>query len=859
MKRYSNEELLALGPQRTYAGASLAQIVFPLGGIGTGSVGLTGVGGLTNWEIFGRPNFGGALPRTFPIIWAKEKGKEAVCRILQGPVTPPHVGTGMGDPHENGEGFPHMDSCTFKGEYPFAWIDFASRKLPVKVRLEAYNPYIPSNPDDSGFPAAILRYTLTNPKHNPVSATVAWSLFNPVGSIGVAERDPHLASHVEFGLGQNVNEYVEEGGLRGLLMTSKKWPGDHPRFGSLALMTPEKSVTVLKYWSREGWFAPKHDFWDTFSSKGEFIDHDYDPSPDGQSDAGALGIRVRLKPGQVKTVTFYLAWHFPNFEKYWHAGACCGGDSGSTKPNKPTWKNYYATQFSSAVDVPTKLHAQERALYARTKLFHDALFSSTLPPQVLDAVSSQMAILKTATCLRLEDGTFYGFEGCCPGSGSCEGSCTHVWNYQQALPFLFPALERSMRSADYRHNLRDDGGMAFRINLPLGSPPNEFHACADGQMGGVIKTYRDWKISGDEAWLRHVWPRVKRALEYAWVQWDADRDGVMEGIQHNTYDIEFLGPNPMMAGFYLGALVAGAEMAEHVGDWEAAETYRAVYEKGRAWVDANLFNGEFYVQRYEPYVAPRYQFGEGCLADQMLGQWMTRLVGLGCVLDEKHVKQALKSVFKYNWRQDMSEHANAQRVYALNDDAGMLVCSWPHGGRPAVPFPYSDEVWTGIEYQVASHCIIEGLLLEGLTIVKGARDRHDGIRRNPWDEFECGHHYARAMSSYSLLLALSGFTFNRAAGTIGFAPQIHEDRFKTFWALDGVWGTYAQTARKATLSVLYGTLRLNRLDLPNFAQQGSVQLMLGQRVLSAEADAYGSITLSKTLTLKAGHALIISR
>jgi uncharacterized protein (DUF608 family) len=558
----------------------------------------------------------------------------------------------------------------------------------------------------------------------------------------------------------------------------------------------------------------------------------------------------------VKTVPFYLTWYMPNFEKYWHADCGCG----SCQPAaKPTWRNYYATQFSDALDVAVKLHTREKRLYDETRRFHDALFSTTVPPHVLDAVSSQMAILKTTTCVRLEDGTFYGFEGCAPGSGCCEGSCTHVWNYQQTLPFLFPSLERSMRSADYKYNMRADGGMGFRINLPLGAPPNEFHACADGQLGGIIKTYRDWKICGDDAWLRSVWPQVKRALEYAWAQWDADKDGVIDGVQHNTYDIEFLGPNPLTAAFYLGALTAGAEMADHLGEADNAEAYRAVCERGRAWVDANLFNGRFYVQKYDPEKAPRYQFGEGCLADQMLGQWITELAGLGYVLEEAHVKKALESIFRFNWKSDLSEHTNAQRVYALNDEGGLLLCSWPNGGRPAIPFPYSDEVWTGIEYQVASHCIMEDLVVEGLTIVKGARDRQDGIRRNPWDEFECGHHYARAMSAYGLLLALSGFTFNKGAGTIGFAPKVHAERFKTFWALDGVWGVYEQTRDTAVLSVLYGQIVLNRIDLPGFPKPGPVNAALERKVVPAEADVYGSITLRRALTIKAGRHLTIRR
>jgi hypothetical protein len=332
----------------------------------------------------------------------------------------------------------------------------------------------------------------------------------------------------------------------------------------------------------------------------------------------------------------------------------------------------------------------------------------------------------------------------------------------------------------------------------------------------------------------------------------------MTGIQHNTYDIEFHGPNPMMAGFYLGALLAASEIADHLGEPEKAAEYRAVFEQGRAWTEAHLFNGEHYVQQYDPKQAPRYQFGAGCLSDQMLGQWLTSLAGLGYVFTPARVRKTLRSIVRHNWRRDLREHANAQRVYALNGESGLLLCSWPRGGRPAVPFPYSDEVWTGIEYQVASHCIMEGLVKEGLAIVQGARERHDGIKRNPWNEFECGHHYARAMSSYGLLTALSGFQYHQGLGVLGFAPRIHPEAFRCFWALDGVWGTFEQRGRKAVLEALDGELLLNRLDLPALAGRASAKVSLGGKTMRAVVDEYGSITLPRLIRLVPGKPLTVT-
>src|SRR5262249_34588245 len=153
------------------------------------------------------------------------------------------------------------------------------------------------------------------------------------------------------------------------------------------------------------------------------------------------------------------------------------------------------------------------------------------------------------------------------------------WNYQQALPFLFPQLERGMRSADFAHNQDPrSGGMSFRLALPLGIGRFDIRACADGQFGNVMKAYRDWKASGDDAWLRTLWPAIQRAIEFAWHphnpdRWDPERTGVLWGRQHHTLDMELFGPNSWLTGFYLGALLAGARMAEHLGDTAKAKAY----------------------------------------------------------------------------------------------------------------------------------------------------------------------------------------------------------------------------------------------------------------------------------------------
>ncbi|SPF37126.1 conserved hypothetical protein [Candidatus Sulfopaludibacter sp. SbA4] len=362
-------------------------------------------------------------------------------------------------------------------------------------------------------------------------------------------------------------------------------------------------------------------------------------------------------------------------------------------------------------------------------------------------------------------------------------------------------------------------------------------------MGQVVKAYFDWQLSGDDEWLRQWWPSLKKALEFAWVPggWDADRDGVFEGVQHNTYDVEFYGPNPMCGIHYLGALRAGEEMARAAGDPDAAAEYRKLFEQGRQWIDANLFNGEYYVQQIrgvprdqiaagliagmgaEDTAHPDYQIGDGCLADQLVGQHVAEYAGLGPLVSEEHIRKTMQSVYRYNYRRSLAEHDSVERTYALNDEAGLLVCDYGKGKRPQVPFPYSSEVWTGFEYLAASLMMAYGMVKEGVEIVESARRRYDGEKRNPWDETECGPHYVRAMSAWATIPALSGFRYQGPRKQLTVAPRM-KGPMQSFWSTGTGWGSFTLGPAKFSLAVLFGKLPLEVVELPAGAAPTSVRV-----------------------------------
>jgi len=349
-----------------------------------------------------------------------------------------------------------------------------------------------------------------------------------------------------------------------------------------------------------------------------------------------------------------------------------------------------------------------------------------------------------------------------------------------------------------------------------------------------MKMHRDWRTSGDTEWLRSMWPEVKQSLDYCIELWDPDHEGVLSEPQANTYDISFWGRNGMCTSFYLGALKAAVAMADALGD--DVPLYAELLEKGRKEMESDLWNGEYFFQKiqwkslraeapsveqpggYSPEAleilekeGPKYQYGDGCLSDGVLGAWLGMVCGVDPFLDEQKVESHLLAVHKHNFREDLSEHANPQRpMYALGTETGLLLCSWPRGGELSLPFIYSNEVWTGIEYQVASHLMALGHIDKGLDIVRAVRDRYDGRWRNPFNEYECGHWYARALSSYAMIQGLTGVRYDAVDKVLHLAPRVEGD-FRAFLCTATGFGTVGVEDGEPFVEMKSGTIPFERI------------------------------------------------
>ena len=866
---------------RTFTGEGLREVAFPLGGLGTGTVSLGGRGNLTDWEIFGRPGKGTVLPYSFFTLWAKSQGRSPFVRIVEREILPPFTGA-HGLPWWQAGGMPRFPEAVFRGEFPLARVEFQDRECPLEICLEAFSPFIPMDPESTELPAAIFRFHLTNPGSRPVSFSFAGSLFNIIGYDGCgAIADPKFPVfrrfHVPF-LG-NVNRIRRMPGLTGLNLTSEALARDDPKSGSLCLACldggtpsdPETGSTAVPRWSRDRLlFYRLWGFWRDFSDDGRLETTAEEVCPEGESDFGTVGRYGTLQAGKTTDVTFILTWHFPLRKNIWEGGL---------PEDHPSYgihlKNHYALGFTDAWDVACGVSSRLPKLEKGTKDFHAALFSSTLPPPVLDAASSGLSVLTTNSCFVTEDGVFHGFEGSGPDRGSCPLDCSHVWNYDQALGRLFPSLARSMRKTEFLNNTLDSGFMSHRTILPAGSGPCGRPAAADGQMGSLLKLYREWLVSGDRLFLSELWPSAKSALEYAWNIWDRDRDGVMEGAdQLNTYDCQWEGPNPLTGVLYLAALEAASRMAGEMGDGEKEKEYSELRRLGAEKLDALLWNGSYYVQHgqneQEGGDLMSKQMGRVCLSDQLIGQWFAHILGLGYLLPQGRVRKALTAIFRHNFRPELREHVNPFRVYGLQDEAGLLNGSFPEQPaspehEPSLPHGFFGEVWTGVEYQVAAHLIYEGLVDEALRLVEAVRRRYDGWRRNPWNEIECGDHYVRSLSSWSLLLALSGVRYSAPEASLSFQPCLPENPFRCFWSAGSAWGLYEQQQRgqdrDAALTVLYGGITLREFGLGGAAAESDAGTITARRngkpVKGHSAAVGGKVRFPEGLVLSEGETLEI--
>lgn len=632
---------------------------------------------------------------------------------------------------------------------------------------------------------------------------------------------------------------LDEISFSNLPAKEKFFPGDHPYFGNISLSVLDNNGYADADFS--GINVSAKNATTALKSAGEKL-------------LGAAGSSIEIAPGETKDITFLLTWYFPNRPMQYGEG---GNWNMAIPTEGPAIGNMYANWYDNSMDVASWLHINIDRLTKSTFNFHDTYYNnSSLPYWLIQRIMMPVSTLATETCQWWANDKFWAWEGV----GSCVGTCTHVWNYEHALARLFPELERNIREkTDYATSFQADGGILSRNGWG--------GILIDGHAGGILKAYREHLISKDDLFLSRNWDKIKKATEFI-IKEDGNADGIIEKEQANTYDIAFFGANTYVGGLYLAALKASSKMALLMKDTVFSKHCDSIFNSGSNKSVEKLWNGEYFVQDVDLTKHPLSQYAGGCLSDQMFGQTWAHLVNLGYIYPEQNVKTTLQSVWKYNWAPDVnvqnSKH-KPERIYASPGEPGLLVATWPkskHMGEDGVR--YRDEVWTGIEYQVATNMIYDGMIEEGLSIVKGIHDRYRPEKHNPWNEIECGDHYARALASWGVLLALEDFNYDGPAKSIAFTPKVQQDNFKSFFTAAEGWGNIAQkrtTGQQVnTISLAYGNLRLTNIALSTAGQAKKVTVNINGKEISSsfiQKDNMLSIAFDET-TIGANQAITVT-
>lgn len=830
---FSCQKTNQVSPERVfnaaYKGENLNRLAFPIGGIGAGMFCLEGNGAISHVSVRNHPE---VFKEPFMMAALSVKGLENGAKVLEGPVPAwkvfgnPNTGNGAG---EKTYGFPRFEKAAFETKFPFGRIKLSDNDIPLDVSINGWSPFIPTDEDNSSLPVGGIEYTFKNTGNKSVEACFSYH----------SENFMRIETPSEWG-GQFNPGYSIAGIENGFLLKQNCFP-DKPHFkGDFAIVCDAKETVTDLCWFRGGWFDSRTVFWKDISEFTFSADTTTLNSP-----GASLYVPFKLEPGEEKTVRLMMGWYVPHSNLRQGLGPvsdeqlktdlakCKPGEGCCADLSDIYYEPWYSSRFKNINELVDFWKSNYSDLKEKSELFSNTFYNSSLPAEVIEAVAANLTILKSPTVLRQKDGRLWAWEGCHDYSGCCHGSCTHVWNYAQAIPHLFPSLERSLRETEFTVSQNEPGHQNFRTSLPIQPvETHNFHAAADGQLGGIMKIYRDWRISGNTDWMKSLYPSVKKSMDYCIATWDPKHQGTVEEPHHNTYDIEFWGPDGMCTSFYMGALTAISEMGKAAGD-DVSE-YQDLYSKGKTLLENDLYNGEYFIQKikveglqaadpvagskvginmnYSPEAVallqkegPKYQYGNGCLSDGILGAWIGKMAGLNDFVEPEKVKSHLNSVYKYNLKTDLSDHVNPQRPsYGLGKEGGLLLCSWPKGDALTLPFVYSNEVWTGIEYQAASHLMSVGEVEKGLEIVREVRKRYDGKTRNPFNEYECGHWYARAMASYGLLQGLTGLRYDAVDQVLFVDSQVGD--FTGFISTEMGFGTVNYKNGEAKLEVVYGEI-----------------------------------------------------
>jgi uncharacterized protein (DUF608 family) len=843
----------------------LRYIGMPVGGICAGGVYLGGDGRLWLWDIF-NDNRVGIEPKL--VKWERPLNSGAYVRSTDGAcyiepsqnIRPLEQGFALRFEFDGRTVIKRLvesdwDEIEFEAGYPIGTVRYTATALPVDVTLQAYSPFIPLNEDDSGLPATILSFSFKNKGTTPVKIDIVGWLENKVGI--------HTAAKVqgEFGTVASRRRNTIDAGHKYIVETltplhnaeEVRRSADYGDMCIMALHNSSSALPDVNIYDDAKLFSTDVDLRGVlYSVAGAPLTEPTAPNsvekPVQEPLIGAVHTSFELMGEATEEAGFIISWYFPNL----------------LIDNKLQSSGRYYSRYGSAAEVAQYVRRDYERLAGDTRLWAATWKDATLPHWFLERTFMTADALATTTSHRFADGRFWAWEGV----GACPGTCTHVWHYAQAMAHIFPALERNCREqTELGIALRDDGAISFRAEM-------EDRPAIDGQAGTILRCYREHLMSVNDAFLRRNWDKIKRATQFI-INQDKNNDGLTDTPLENTLDAIWDGEIAWIAGLSVAAIKAAQKMAEEMSDTEFAILCADYVSKGSANMDKLLFNGEYYIHR--PAVSGvRNKLGSynTCHIDQVLGQAWAYQLGMRQIFNNKNVRSALQSLWKYNFTTDVGPYIAAHkggRPYALAGEGGMIMNTNPkneqnpYGNSTMWQLGYFNECMTGFEYGVAAHFLAEGMTDEGLTIIRTIHDRYHAAKRNPYNEIECGDHYARAMASYGAFITACGFEYHGPKGQIRFAPTVGADNFRAPFTTAEGWGTYAQsitddTYLRASFTPKWGQVQLSSfcVAVPAARKVTSASVTInGQTVTAAmlQDGADAKFIFNGSIALKAGETL----
>jgi uncharacterized protein (DUF608 family) len=765
-----------------------------LGGIGTGGIELRQDGIFYNWHIFNNKPFGTGtrlnLPEEAHLFFKvryQSPGKAPRIKLLQ-----IDFGNLTGGIELYQYTFPWLSGVhqiEYTATFPFATLRFTDPDMPFVVEMEAFSPFIPHDVKNSALPGVIFNFKITSLVDVPVDITLLASLRNNVGYDLTNKWRTNRIVHMPEGV---LTEMSGEG-----------IPPEHSSDGTLALASLHPNSSYYCGW------ATRHPYYEVVLRNRALPNRDATASLNkidkvsGQKQTyeptfNTTAIDQTLAGGASFTHTFILGWHFPNFyseQKQETAAAQFEG-------------NYYTRFFDSAADVVHYLIDHRESLTARTKGFLDAFYDSSIDPVTLDQINSHLNTFISSSWLT-RDGKFGIQEGITSSQTWGPMSTIDVAVYGGvAVLSLFPELDQVMWRT-HRQVQAASGEISHGIdrNFNYFEPETRegVSTRVDLSMQYAILVLRNFFWTHDVAYLREMWDSVKCAIDYVLLERDTDGDFIPDAGGPNTsYDnLKLVGASAFVGSLWLSALSHLLEAAHFLKDQKAAEKYRVILNEAQRQFDRKLWTGKSY-RLYNDLEGTTGQIDEGCMTDQLIGEWCNRQAGLSSIVAPSRVESVLDTVMAQSYSAEL----------------GLRNCSW-QGLADWGPIPddcYWDQantMWTGSALAFSSLLIYAGRIKDAQKIIHTIDYLYqsNGLY---FDHQEWGGHYFRPMSSWSILNAYLGLSVRQ--GTYSFAPKLNQNTLKLFFSFSGGTARFEQDRANGiiTLSILSGYFVCHELILADW-------------------------------------------